>query len=704
MCLFGGQIGPRQFYLMGGMKISWLSSDTIRNCIIGEQPYEEPWFRTVVRACLLDADIENMAQGDATLVKGKGVSLSGGQQQRVSLARALYSRKNPLVLDDVFSGLDAVTELLELYPLTSVTFSVKAYSKLPEIHVDDIDDPDTPERTQPPVTSIHQHDQPGLEQSPLVSNEQDRRKSLFDVYKYYAIAMGGWKWSIFFPLASFYVFCLSFQPIWVQWWTRSNETGPDTDTSRYLGIYAGLGVAGLASFFLLTLFALTAMVPKAALFFHTVLLRTILGSASPLFHKLGHFSQSSRAQTSLFRTRYVGELVNFFSQDLQLIDGELPMSVLNTTIGNQPALFSCMAQLAIVGAGAGYVACGFPAIFVWFYIVLRFYLSTSRQLRLLDMELKAPLISQSIDTAAGLSTILAFGWEEKWRRMMRAETDVSQRAFYLLYCIQRWLNLVLDFSIALLATSLVAVAVLLKRSNQVGTTATALVNVVSLSESIKTLISNWSILETSIGAVARIKTFSGEVIPEDSYGDVHGAPVDWPNKGSITFNRASAVIGQRTILNNINIQIAPGEKVGICGSSGSGKSSLLRALLRVEDISSGEIVIDGADISTIARAHIRTRFSTIQQEPYIMDLSVAENVDPFKISQRGQIIRALEKVGLLEWVTRHGDLDTKVSSLHLSHGQRQILCFARAILNPSKILLLDEVTSRYVGIEPILLE
>lgn len=206
-------------------------------------------------------------------------------------------------------------------------------------------------------------------------------------------------------------------------------------------------------------------------------------------------------------------------------------------------MFSSVAQLVIIGISAGYVAIGFPVLVIWFYVVQRYYLATSRQIRLLDIELKAPLVSHTMETISGLSTILAFGWEERQSQLMKTQVDVSQRAFYLMYCIQRWLNLVLDLSIAVIAAGLVAIAVGLRDGRSASGTAVALVNIVSLSESIKSFMGNWSILETSIAAVARIRSLVNEVTSEDGDDDVLDPPPGWPGNGDIGFQHVSVSIG-----------------------------------------------------------------------------------------------------------------------------------------------------------------
>ncbi|THC95868.1 hypothetical protein EYZ11_004646 [Aspergillus tanneri] len=231
-----------------------------------------------------------------------------------------------------------------------------------------------------------------------------------------------------------------------------------------------------------------------------------------------------------------------FSQDMQLVDMELPLALVETSV----ALTLCIAQLLIVFITGKYVAALTPVCVILIYFLQKFYLRTSRQLRFMELEAKSPLYSNFMETVNGLVTIRAFGWQSSFLEHIFELTDASQRPYYLLFVIQRWLTLVLDMVVAGMATLIVGIAVGAHGSIGAGSAGLGLLNIISLGESLKQLISNWTVLETSIGAVSRVKNFQGDVKPEDDPTKHYSAPDDWPYRGEIDFFSVSASYKYRT--------------------------------------------------------------------------------------------------------------------------------------------------------------
>lgn len=199
-----------------------------------------------------------------------------------------------------------------------------------------------------------------------------------------------------------------------------------------------------------------------------------------------------------------------------------------------------MAQAGLIILGSKYLAVFVPVVVIVLYLVQRIYLRTSRQLRFLDLEAKSPLFKNFTETIEGLSTIRAFNWQEDYVKINLGHLDESQKPYYLLYCIQRWLNLVMDLIIAVLATALVALAFSLRSSTSSGYLAVALTAVLTFGQYLQELLRSWTQMETSLGAIARTKNLETSVLSEDVCDVVQEPASEWPSEGCVEFNNVSA--------------------------------------------------------------------------------------------------------------------------------------------------------------------
>lgn len=700
---------------------------TVRESITAFSEPDDRWYATVVKACALGEDLQQMQLGDRTRIGSKGVALSGGQSQRVALARAAYARHDVCLLDDVLSGLDMDTEnkvfhnLLGLDGLfrrhaTTVILTSSSSKRLPfadhiivlddkgriaeqgsfhdlnigggHISSLDLSQADWRIREQGPSTldqllaSASQDDLPTLPPTKEVLEDADnefeanKRTGDLSIYAYYAKSVGWFPVVTFMVAISAYVFCISFPQIWLGWWAAANARKPNENLGYWLGIYALLGVAGLASLIVSCWQIIITMVPQSGENFHWRLLNTVLS-----------------APMSFFATTDTGITLNRFSQDLQLIDMDLPIAALNFFT----AFMLCIAQIILIGVSSVYAAVSFPVWFIALYFIQKYYLRTSRQLRFLDLEAKSPLYCQFTEMMAGLTTVRAFGWQRALEKKNRYLLDRSQRPFYLLFAVQRWLQLVLDLLVAAVAVMLMVLVVELRGFLSGAYVGVALLNVILFSQHLKLVLQYWTMLETHIGAVARVRNFSSTVATEDGPNENSSIPKDWPANGAIEFNGVYASYdGVRNVLKDLTLSIHAGEKIGICGRTGSGKSSLIMAIFRMVELKGGSITIDGVDISTIPRKEVRSRIIGLPQDVFLLSGTVRLNVDPYKQATDQAIIGALQDVRLWSNIAEKGGLDAEVEAINLSHGQKQLFCLAQALLRPSSILILDEATSRYV--------
>ena len=181
-----------------------------------------------------------------------------------------------------------------------------------------------------------------------------------------------------------------------------------------------------------------------------------------------------------------------------------------------------------------------PFLILVFYPIQHLYLRTSRQMRLLDIEHKAPLFSQLIGTLDGLATIRAYQWQDDLEKKQIRKLDESQRPSYLLYCLQRWLTFTADMSIALIAVIVIVITTTLREQIGPGNMGIALSNILAFSGTLKTTVTSWVMLEIALGAVARVRNFIADTEPEDDFDDDYKGLEDWPSKGAVEFENVTA--------------------------------------------------------------------------------------------------------------------------------------------------------------------
>ncbi|KAF4965252.1 hypothetical protein FSARC_6931 [Fusarium sarcochroum] len=712
----------RASILLGGVgycaQDAWLPNLSIHDIICADDTgnVDESWYNAVVEACVLRSDLDELPAGDRTLIGSNGVSLSGGQKQRVSLARAVYSRKSLLILDDVLSGLDPTTEqvlvdrvfgpdgLLRKHAITVIlaTHSVRHSRGADHVivlqtggsileqgppdqmakHLPSQGDQDggrstsstTASDSLQAVSSPSSLQADDVAEAPSDEPSPMRQTGDFRLYAYYFRALG-WVNAVGMAIAILtYSVFQKFPTLWVQWWTTAEVDAPGRETDMYAGVYGAFCGICLICFSTCIFLLFHYGIPRSSIALHATLLKATFD-----------------APYWFFVSTDTGDLINRFSQDMSLVCMQLPAALVDTMFNAGV----CIVGGVLITMASKWSLTIYPALVVILYVLQRFYLRTSRQMRLLDLEAKAPLYSYFLETLRGIVTIKAFAWQQSAIRHNAKLLDTSQRPFYLMYSIQRWLNLVLDLLVAGVATMIVALATQLKDSSS-GALGVALLNILTFSQDLTALIRTWTDLETSLGAIARVKNFELETPSEHTSLETIDVPEQWPSQGDIKFEQVSASYksGGELVLKDITIQIPAGSKVGICGRTGSGKSTFILTLLRLAEIENGEVLIDGLSTRAIPRNALRQSVIAVPQDPLFLPGTVRFNADPFSKHEDDAILTALDDVGLLDVVRSvHGELDADMDSLSLSKGQQQLFCMVRALLGTSCIVVLDEMTS-----------
>ncbi|QGI84972.1 hypothetical protein CEK25_011701 [Fusarium fujikuroi] len=648
-------------------QVPWLRNTTIRENVVGLSPMDDKWLSTVLHACALEEDLHQLPQGQETIVGSGGVALSGGQKQRVALARAVYSRKKLIVLDDVFSSLDKTTADAVFHRLlgaegllrsSTVVLVTSNVHYLPfadfvsvieegritrnQVQYSQLEATETL-NTIAPIETQQLVQKDIVKLTPKREIDLARKTGDTDCYKIYVKSMGWKVISIIFPTSVIGAVLEAMPREYcarhfdeandVEIWLRIwTEKGEGSKDAHYAGGYIGLVVASMAL-----------------------------------------------------------ALLNIeFSQDMTLIDMSLPLAFYLTL----DLTLRCLVQVGVVASGASYFGAFLPISILALYLIQKYYLRTSRQMRLLDLEAKTPLYTQFTEITAGLATIRSFGWTNDFLAESFRMLNTSQKPFYLMFCIQRWLELVLDLFVAGMAILLVTIALRIPGTTSEGAIGLAMVNLLGLNLTLTTVIDQWTTLETSLGAIARLKSFISDTPNENKSGETE-VPDNWPG-GRIVFDEVTASYSDESqpVLRDVSLAIEAGQKVCVCGRTGSGKSSFMLSILRLLELQSGSIHIDGKDLASIPRQHIRSQITTIPQDPVSLTGTVRQNLDPEALIQADEIlIEALKKTTLWATIDTRGGLDADLSELGFSVGQRQLFCLARALLSHSNIVLLDEPTS-----------
>nr|QFR37209.1 ABC transporter [Cyberlindnera americana] len=728
-------------------QVPWIMNTTLKENILFGHKLDEEFYHRTLEACQLLPDIDMLPDGDDTHVGEKGISLSGGQKARLSLARAVYARGSVYLLDDILSAVDShvgkniieqvINGLLATKTIILATNSIPVLasaenivllesgrivetgkysdiittdSKLSKLIAEfgassssdqsssdesSIDlDYEKPDLTRRPTnTTLRRASMASFKQVGLYENNKSKRtkqiaeKSAvgsvdFRVYKEYARACGyGRIVVILLLMLATQIFAISAN-YWLKHWSESNEKSHKNDNVLlYVGVYAFFGIgAGLLTF-----------IRSIVMWLHCVM----RGSAA--LHDRMALSVV-RSPMSFFETTPIGRIMNRFSSDVNKVDEILPRAF--------AVFFQSIVQTAVtlgaIGLSMPFFLIIVTALSIVYAYYQQFYIATSRDLKRIVNVTRSPVFSHLQETLTGFGTILAYGQESRFRFIHFDNTARNMRALYMFRSIGRWLDVRLQFLAALIVFSTAAIAVSKRMSG--GLAGLLITYALQATASLAVIVRMTVDVETNIVSAERLLDYCDLPPEAPEITDVR-PPANWPAEGAVKFDHYSTRYRENLdlVLNDISFEVKPSEKVGIVGRTGAGKSTLSLAIFRMIEPTSGRIFIDGVDTSKLGLHDLRSSLAIIPQDSQAFEGTIRQNLDPLQRHTDEELWRVLELSHLKPFVQSMVDneeegpmgLDSKVSEggSNMSVGQRQLLCLARALLNKSKVLILDEATA-----------
>ncbi|KAK7108692.1 hypothetical protein V1264_016377 [Littorina saxatilis] len=512
-------------------------------------------------------------------------------------------------------------------------------------------------------------------------------KVRWDVFKEYGKSVGYVYALIIVVVYLLYEASAVLANIWLSQWTDDPDLNnltvfPANSSERldrnnyYLYLYGGFGAAQ-------TIFVIIYSAIES--------LRTVHASRV-IHHKM--LSRIFRAPMSFFDTTPIGRIVNRFSQDIDAIDTELPMTFL---MGLDCACI-VLSTLIVISYSTPYFLVAVLPLFVLYMLIQRFYIPTSRQLKRLESKTRSPIYNYFGETISGASVIRAFGKQTRFIEESERRVDSNQVFGFSSYTANRWLGFRLEFLGNVIVLVAATVAVALKDTITGGLVGLSVSYALEITTNLNWLVRMISDLETQVVSVERVKEYT-ELATESAWSRKgHRPPMSWPQHGEVKIENLSLRYRPDLdlVLKDISCTIESGQKVGIVGRTGAGKSSLTLALFRLIEPAAGVIRLDNVNIANLGLHDLRTKLTILPQDPVIFAGSLRMNLDPFGEYSDSQVWQSLEHAHLKAYVDSLPDSlehECGEGGENLSVGQRQLLCLARSLLRKTKVLILDEATA-----------
>ncbi|KAJ2553378.1 hypothetical protein EV175_002965 [Coemansia sp. RSA 1933] len=495
------------------------------------------------------------------------------------------------------------------------------------------------------------------------------------------------------------------QDYWIRIWVASASSdddlvGTDVAPAYWLSVYVAIGLASVAIRLALKYYTFAGAI-NASRTIHRQLLGAVI-----------------HATLRFFDTTPFGRIINRFSREMLSTD-ETTMDMLLWWASEVVAVVSVFAIIMAVTPAFFFVA---VAVVASYASIGYYYLSASRELKRLESNSMSPILSLFSELLQGVATIRAFSASHYYLKEATNQISAQNRPFYMVWSALRWLTVRIDCASA--AVSFTCALFVLSSLDWIdpGLAGFALMYSLSFSERMMFVIRNFSDNELNMNAIERILQYI-EVDQEAPLRSAsrHRPAASWPESGALHIrNLEVEYVPGVPVLHKISLSISHGEKVGIIGRTGSGKTSLSLALLRLLEASKGHIVLDGINIAKIGLEDLRRNVTIIPQDPVLFNGTIRFNLDPFNEYPDEILWEALQRTYLVADGARSGsttassiagsseeapllermsgifrslDAEVRENGQNLSQGQRQLVSLARALVRRSKLVVMDEATA-----------
>eukprot|EP00931_Biecheleriopsis_adriatica_P020416 TRINITY_DN13651_c0_g1_i2.p1 TRINITY_DN13651_c0_g1~~TRINITY_DN13651_c0_g1_i2.p1 ORF type:complete len:1291 (+),score=188.31 TRINITY_DN13651_c0_g1_i2:115-3987(+) len=710
--LFGEMMRLRGSCLLRGRvaylgQTPWIQNASVRDNILFGLPMDDDLYYEALEAAVLGPDLATLSDGDQTDIGERGINLSGGQKARVGLARCLYASASNacdvVVLDSPFAALDVFTGQkafegvqrltegrLVICVMASHLHLLKHFDQAVVMDggsmvacgpVDEVkaaypellaSDDFTHTKADADKVEVAAVVPSKNEKSAAKLMKQDKsateNRQLLVLAKY----LGGTNGSICgCALAATIVIIFGIG--------QGCRVGSDLMLMEWasgsIEAYVPFALAGsLVCMLAIRVLACTLVAFRATVMLHDGVLWKLLCASVPSF----------------FDVTTSGEICNKLSKDLEGADVQLPEFLLQA-VSNSTQLVTIFVLNMIAVPWFGVVLV--PMALMFAYLSRRFG-HLSRTLKRLEGASRSPIYSSFSETLSGLETIRAWGAQKRFREGHMRRVRHNLRFFHAVNMSEIWVMIRLELLTVFVIGSFSFTAVASQSVVNGELVALALVYAIQMTAMFQRTSQVSIQISQLLTACERVLSLGS--VPQEAPGRTAvDLPSNWP-QGSITFDDVSMKYRDGDlVLKGVTFSVPPGTRVGICGRTGAGKSSLISALFRVVEPCSGLISIDGFNISSLGVHTLRRHLAIIPQEPVIFSGSLRSNLDPFgQIKDDADLETELKRVGLGKLLS-DGGLDMPVAEHggNLSQGQRQLLCIARAILKQSRVMVLDEATS-----------